>query len=86
MKCPACTREIDNSAVRCPFCTSHIITVEGVGKGTTSAALIAGGAGAGAGLLFSIFIGHWLLNAIVLGTLCAWLGYSKGLTEKRAIR
>lgn len=85
MKCPACAREIDDSSTRCPFCTSDIITVTGVGKGTASAAMMGVVAGAGAGIIFSFFLGHWLLNAIVLGSLLGWIGYSKGLTQKRAI-
>jgi hypothetical protein len=85
MKCPACVREIDDAAVRCPFCTTDIITVTGVGKGTASAAMMGVVAGAGAGIIFSFFLGHWLLNAIVLGSLLGWIGYSKGLTQKRAI-
>ena len=85
MKCPARAREIDDSSARCPFCTSDIITVTGVGKGTASAAMMGVVAGAGAGIISPFFLGHWLLNAIVLGSLLGWIGYSKGLTQKRAI-
>jgi len=84
MQCPACKSEIDDSATRCRSCGLDIITVTGVGKGS-QAAILGGLAGAAAGAFFGILIGHWLINAIILGSILAWVGYTKGMTQKRAV-
>jgi uncharacterized protein YqgC (DUF456 family) len=83
MKCPACKTEIDNSASRCPFCTSDIETVySGAGSIWTGI----GGAiiGVLVGIFFGFLFGSPLIGAIIFGPLCGWLTYKFGFVTKRA--
>jgi len=85
MSCPACQREISDSATRCPFCTSQIVTVKGVGKNSIGAAIygffVGGLIGAIAGAIFS---DYWIVWALLLGAICSWLCYTFGLNQKVA--
>lgn len=85
MNCPACQKEISDSATRCPFCTSQIVTVKGVGKKSVGAAIygffVGGLIGAAGGAIFS---NYWMVWAIFMGLICAWLCYTFGLNQKVA--
>jgi len=85
MSCPACQKEISDSATRCPYCTSEIVTVTGIGKKSISAGLyglVVGGIfGAIGGAIFS---NNWILWAVIVALPCAWLCYTFGLNKKVA--
>jgi len=85
MSCPACRKNISDSATRCPYCTSQIVTVTGVGKKSFSAGLyglvvgwILGAIGG------AIFTNDWKFWAFIVGISCAWLCYTFGLNQKVA--
>jgi hypothetical protein len=78
--CPACKKEIDNNATRCPFCTSLIQT--GIGKKTVSSALYGLFAGAvGGAIVGALFTDYWILSSIFFALLSSWLCYTFGLNR-----
>jgi uncharacterized protein YqgC (DUF456 family) len=83
MKCPACKADIDNSATRCPFCTSEIETVYS-GGGSVWSGIVGAIMGILIGAFFGIFFGSSLIGAIIFGPLCGWLTYKFGFASKRA--
>jgi len=81
--CPACMEEIDSYAVRCPYCTSKIITTYSTsGEGSIGAFLYGLWCGGLVGAVIGFFFGHWLAGAIILGTVCGLLYYKKGIDSE----